>query len=134
MAHYVWNTDLEIGEETIDAQHRWLVDTYNALMHNYNKGHGINELLTALTHLYDYTEKHFGYEESIQLRSGFPDYNRHKQLHDNFKKTALNLVEKVKAEGPSKEHAELLNATIGAWLIKHIKMEDSKIKNYMRKK
>ncbi|MCL2604632.1 MAG: hemerythrin family protein [Defluviitaleaceae bacterium] len=134
MAHYTWSAELEIGEATIDAQHKWLVDTYNALMRNYNEEHGISELLTALTHLYDYTEKHFNYEESVQLNIGFPDYDRHKLLHENFKKSALNLVEKVKAEGPSKEYAKLLNATIGAWLIKHVKMEDLKIKNYIRRR
>ena len=133
MVFYTWSAELEVGEETIDTQHKWLVDTFNTLMTNYRKGCAIDGLITALTYLYDYTENHFSYEEALQLRCGFPEYKKHKQMHDNFKETALNLVAKVKAEGPSDELAIILNATIGAWLMKHIKMEDSKIAQYIKR-
>ena len=133
MAYYDWSKELEIGEETVDSQHKWLVDTYNTLMSNYQTEHAVNGLVTSLTYLYEYTEKHFNYEEALQLKCGFPGYVKHKQLHDDFKQTALNLVSQLEKEGPSDGLAARLNAVIGAWLIRHIKMEDSKISAYFKR-
>jgi hemerythrin len=133
MAHYIWTNDLNVGEETIDAQHKWLVDTYNYLMSTYKTDLTSDWLITSLTHLYEYTENHFGYEESLQIKYRFPDYERHKQLHAAFKQSALDLVERVKTEGPSEDIKLTLNAVIGAWLIKHIKEEDLKLAAYIKK-
>ena len=131
MAHYEWNDKLMIGEETVDAQHKWLVDTYNYLMSTYKTGLTTDQLVTSLTHLYEYTENHFKYEEELQLRCGFPGYNKHKQLHEAFKQKALDLVDHVTGDSNTEDLARQLNATIGAWLIQHIKMEDSKIAPYL---
>jgi hemerythrin len=133
MSYYEWSSDLEIGDETVDAQHKWLVDTYNYLMSTCKTELKTDWLVESLTHLYEYTENHFNYEESVQLKYRFPDYERHKKLHEDFKQKALSLVAQLKAEGPTKDLSMQLNATIGAWLIKHIKVEDSKIAAYIKK-
>jgi hemerythrin len=133
MAHYDWSADLEIGEETVDTQHKWLVDTYNYLMATSKTAVTTEWIVDSLVHLYEYTENHFAYEEAVQVNCGFPGYERHKKLHEEFKQIALNLVNQLKTEGSTEELSKLLNATIGAWLIKHIKMEDLKIAAYLKK-
>jgi hemerythrin len=130
---YSWSDDLEIGEETIDTQHKWLFDTYNYLMSTYKDQPGTDWLITSITHLYEYTENHFNYEESIQIRCGFPDYEKHKQLHEAFKQKALDFVARLKAEGPTDDLGMQLNATIGVWLARHVKTEDSKMAAYIKR-
>jgi hemerythrin len=133
MAFLNWTSELEIGEETIDTQHKWLVDTYNTLMSNYRTDCATEWLVTSLNHLVDYTVTHFDYEEAFQQKYGVPGRKEHKELHENFKKVAVKLVEKAKTEGPTKEIALELNAAIGAWLVRHVKTEDSKMAPYVRK-
>jgi hemerythrin len=133
MAHYDWTADLEIGEETVDTQHKWLVDTYNYLMAKSRTEVTTEWIVDSLVHLYEYTENHFAYEEAVQVNCRFPEYEKHKMHHEKFKQKALELVNQLKAEGPTEQLSKQLNATIGAWLIKHIKTEDSKIAAYIRK-
>jgi hemerythrin len=91
---------------------------------------GRDELESSLNFLCDYTVQHFSDEEALQRQINFPEYERHKRLHDGFKVTVANLVAQFKDEGPSSALVIKLSTDIGDWLIKHIKREDVKVASY----
>jgi hemerythrin len=128
-----WSKELEIGIETVDMQHKELIERFNALMSACAAGRGHAELENALNFLCDYTIKHFSDEESLQRRIGYPEFSRHKQLHEDFKVTVTNLVTQFKEEGPSLAIHARLCIDVGDWVIKHIKQEDLKIASYVKK-
>ena len=125
-----WSEELEVGIETMDAQHKELIEKFNTLMSACDAGKGQEELESALNFLCDYTVKHFSDEEALQHQIDYPEFSRHKELHDNFKVTVANLAAQFKQDGPSSAILDRFSIDVGEWLIKHIKREDTKVASY----
>jgi len=126
-----WSKELEIGNETIDMQHKKLIEKFNVLMSACADGRGRDELESSLDFLCEYTVQHFSDEEALQRKINYPEYEKHKQLHDDFKVRVTNLVDQFKQEGPSSAIVIRLSTDVGEWLIKHIKREDAKFASYL---
>jgi len=131
---FVWNADVETGEAAIDKQHKELVNKYNRLYSmcttktvKFDMDHMNAEISKALGFLCSYTAKHFADEEALQIKCGYPDYERHKQLHEAFKQRAVQMSEVFKKTGFTDQFANIVYSQIGIWLIEHIQKEDTRI-------
>lgn len=129
---YQFTKDLETGNSVIDSEHRQLIDAVNSLLDACAKGQGRTQLLNTANFLLNYTKKHFSDEEAIQMKNHYPDYARHKKIHDDFKKTAADLVSKIENEGPTVANVGQINTLLAGWLLNHIKGEDKKLANYLK--
>ena len=122
-----WDVTLKTGNERIDSQHRRLFELMSELVSSSMDGSSAEKLGQTLNFLVDYTIRHFSDEEALQLEYKYPDYNRHKQLHDNFKAKVGELVGKYDAGGSSEELVSNVNSIVVKWLVTHIQNEDKKI-------
>lgn len=131
---YVWSKDLETGDARIDVQHKQLIEAINELLAACATGHGRDELDKTTQFLLDYTVKHFSDEEKLQVMSQYPDYANHKKYHEAFKVVVKDLVDQLKAEGPTIALVGKVNSSIAGWLLNHIKKEDVKVAAHIRSK
>lgn len=129
---YQFTTDLVTGNVTIDTQHRQLIEAINDLLAACATGHGRAELEKTANFLYDYTAKHFADEERLQQQSGYPDYVRHKQFHETFKRTVADISKKLSEQGPTIPLVGEVNSAVAGWLLNHIKREDTKVAAHIR--
>jgi len=90
-------------------------------------GTDTGKLKDTLDFLVYYTIRHFDDEEALQLQYNYPEYSRHKQLHEDFKVTVGELVQRFEQNGSSTELSNDVNKIIVRWLINHIQHEDLKI-------
>jgi hemerythrin len=128
----LWSQDLETGNEAIDAQHKQLFRLTGDLIDACANGESRTILSEALNFLAAYTVKHFADEEALQLSCDFPDYQRHKKLHDEFKATAAGLIAEYGATGSTSDLVNKLHTVLVSWLVEHIKGEDAKIADFIR--
>jgi hemerythrin-like metal-binding protein len=128
-----WSKDLETGNDEIDSQHKQLFQLVSDLAEACANNGGAETLGESLDFLASYTVNHFMDEEALQLRYGYSGYEEHKKLHDEFRKTASELVALYKANGSAKELSGKVNSVIIRWLAQHIKREDSKIAAHIKK-
>lgn len=121
MAAMTWSEDLSVGIEVIDSQHKRIVDYINQLQEAHTKGD--KHLLTGvLDELIDYTQSHFGFEETVLEDAGYPFLKAHKRVHELFIRRIGQFQQRHQAgENVSQELSEILVS----WLINHIKREDS---------
>ncbi len=124
---FVWSQDLETGNLQIDAEHRQLIQATNHLLQACAAGKGRQELRATVDFLRQYTLTHFLHEEALQLDCGYPDYPRHKQLHEAFLKTVEDLSHRLYTQGPTTELASEISIQLAGWLLHHIKTEDVKV-------
>jgi len=114
-----WNSDLEIGINVIDAQHKRIVDYINQLV-DFDGNASHQQLSELIDSLVDYTYSHFAFEEALMEEAGYEYLNVHQRTHEAFTARVTELHQRFKADDDvSHDIGELLQT----WLINHI-MED----------
>lgn len=127
-----WSLDLETGDERVDSQHRRIFDLLNDLIAACADGSEAKRLRETLDFLVEYTIRHFTDEELLQLQYDFPEYKKHKRMHDELTEQVVELIKRFEASGSSAELSRDVNRVVVAWLVGHISREDKKIAEHIR--
>ncbi|MDR0304692.1 MAG: hemerythrin family protein [Chitinispirillales bacterium] len=122
--------DMEIGVKKVDDQHRELIDRINDVSAMGARSVSNEETQKTIDMLGDYIVKHFGDEEGLQMRCGYPKYEWHKGQH----KMLINEYQRIKNEfaqfGPSPKFTLDLSKSIIDWVVRHIKSADVEFGRY----
>lgn len=127
-----WNDSLSVNIETIDEQHKVLVDMINNFYtHIVDKSN--KELMADLiAKMKDYTVYHFSYEEKLLEENGYKESERHKEEHQVFIDKVEDL-EKRYNQGQIVLSLEVTNF-LKNWLTNHIKGTDMEYSEYLVEK
>lgn len=128
---YQFTKDLETGNLTIDTQHKQLITAINELLEACASGKGRAHLEETSNFLLNYTKRHFGDEEKLQIQSKYPDYANHKKYHEGFVKVVNDIVSELNTTGPSIVLVGKINNAIAGWLLNHITKEDVKVAKHI---
>ena len=129
-----WQDYLSIGVEEVDNQHKLLIDRYNAFFAAYYDGRSNDEVIRLLHFLVEYVAAHFADEESLQLRVGFPDYQKHRLQHQELTRKVAELRIRIELEGPEPNLISTTGLLMTGWLIEHISVMDRAIGRFILKK
>jgi len=127
-----WTDDFESGCDQVDSQHKRLFELVRDLVKACTEGYDTEVLDETITFLVHYTVLHFTDEETFMQSHNYPDIKRHKQLHEDFKITVGELVQKFNDNGSTTELSRDVNKIVVRWLINHIQNEDKKIGKHVR--
>ncbi len=124
-----WKDEYSVGIESIDRQHKKLVALINSLQTAVNYSAGAEYEQEALDALVDYTRTHFGYEEELMRKNGYPDFTTHRAEHELM----IARVEQVLAEYQRNPDAALQGAIdfLRDWLINHINGTDKQYSQFL---
>lgn len=129
-----WTKELATDIDEIDNQHKELLKRINTLLDACTQGKGKDEIGKVLKFLDDYIVEHFNAEEAIQRKcASYPDYQPHKALHDEFRKSFAELKKQFEAEGPGLPLVLRTNRTVVDWLVKHISRIDKELGKFLKK-
>ena len=128
---YSVTKDLETGNALIDSEHRQLFAAINDLMDACSSGHGRDRMQSTAEFLKSYVAKHFSHEEELQANAKYPDYPRHKQFHDNYKKQLFATVNTISTAGANIATLAELTKVVGV-LVSHIRVEDKKLAAHLK--
>lgn len=134
MNTWKWNSNLEIGIEEIDNQHKELFDRVNRLVNSVNMGDSHTEILNTIDFLIQYVEEHFSSEEKYQAQNEYPSYESHKALHTDFVNSINEMKASLDRNGVTSELSLELCSTVNTWLIEHIGIADKAFAVYMNTK
>ncbi len=127
MSPFQWDESMNTGDPMLDREHRDLVSLLNRVLEISAGPDRDVEIMHALTDMYLYAKDHFFDEEGLMLRVGYPDRERHVDLHRSFVEKAKALTDDcLDGSLDFKEFADYLMH----WLKRHIAEEDLKIVLY----
>lgn len=127
-----WSKELEVGNETIDNQHKILIHTLENVYIACSRGEGLKQLSKTIEYLLGYVEVHFREEEDLQRKYDYPDYERHKIIHEAYKANIKKLVKKnPREEYTTHDLAELMKQMIHM-ITQHILKDDINIARYIK--
>jgi len=127
-----WDDSLSLGNEQIDTQHHEMFEFLSSLVDACKKGTEAAKLEEALEFLENYTLQHFYAEEELLHQCNYPEYEEHKQLHEELKVTIESLRLRFAKEGSSADLSSVVSRTVVRWLLDHIMYEDKKIGIHIR--
>ena len=122
MALLTWDNSYSVGVKAIDEQHKKLFNLINDLFDAMKSGNGRGVIQGIIKEMANYTVYHFGYEENLFNKFGYPETSAHIKEHQDF----INTVSKFKkefAEGSVLLSMEVMNF-LEKWLQRHIKGTD----------
>ena len=119
-----WSNELCVGIEEIDSQHKVLVDLLNEVHEAIQRGRTLEATRDIIARLDEYARVHFAVEESLMRILHYPDYERHKEEHDQLVARLAGLHAKLD-EGKGALGFELAQL-LKHWLTKHIMEVDQR--------
>lgn len=132
MANFSWSANLSVNVPKIDAQHQQLFKALTDLQEAMKAGKGKEEVLKTIDFLSNYVDKHFADEEELMKKNNYPDFEKHKQIHEKFKSFVKEQRQKVSAQGADLIIVVQLQQKLGDWLISHIASEDKKYAPFIK--
>ena len=128
-----WRDALSVGDPGIDGDHKRLIQFVNDL-HDAIEGRKSDRVVgKIILELVQYTKDHFAHEELVKKGAGYPDYERHRQIHRNLTRQVLIMAEKYVRTPTDAVKQELIDF-LAAWLVEHIIKEDRKLGAYLHGK
>jgi len=134
MKKIAWSTDLAVGVDVIDEQHRQWIQRFNDVAVAIAAHQGPVQIGKKLAFLMDYNKLHFATEEKLMTDRGYPDLPVQRAQHKELTETLKDLVRDFEEEGATQKLAETVNSYLGNWLIKHIRELDLKFGAFLKAK
>ena len=130
MKKIIWDDSLSVGEAELDSQHRRLADLINLLGEEARESGNGKLVEKAIGKLTVYAFTHFGHEEKLLARCGFPGLEAQRAEHDQFSQTLMRFSRDA-AVGLL-DQAKLFNY-LSQWWAHHILEEDMRYKPFVAK-
>lgn len=129
---FKWDDSLSTHVTEVDLQHKKLIliidDVYNALQGSTEEySLRIAKILKRLT---DYTQYHFGEEESFMRKNLFPGLEAHKKEHDAFVARVMAQIGSLSTA--TTDDGYQLYRFLGTWLLGHIAKADQEWALFIR--
>ena len=134
MEEIIWTSDLSVGIELIDEQHKMLIKHLNDLSESLKEQRGLAKITTTLNFLIEYTDFHFTAEEKHMAANDYQELENHKKKHAEFKTTLSNMEEDLQEEGATQLLADSMDALLVKWLFEHIRLVDVAFGKFLKEK
>lgn len=127
-----WTSDLSVGIEFIDNQHKELFARINNLVEACKEKNGKENLTEVFQFLKDYIIEHFGAEEAVMQKYNYPQYDYHKGQHEEFVKDTSELEKGLNNEIDQLFVADRLSNYLVSWLVLHIRRVDKALGIFLK--
>ena len=129
-----WSKKYEIGMRDIDEQHKTLIEAFDNFMTSVQRGESKKKIIELLDFLENYAHDHFRREEAYQLKYKYPEFQKHKAIHDSFKVKLKNFRAEIQSNKSALSLALSIQRELVEWIINHIKEEDRKLGLFLANK
>ncbi len=124
-----WDASLELGVDSIDRQHKRLVELASRVVDAVRQGKSRESVSGVMTQLREYTVAHFNDEETHMLARGYPGLAAHQQEHKRLV-AAVKLHQRSIFMGQLVGFEEVRDL-LKAWLLDHILQRDMEYKQWL---
>ena len=118
--YLTWDCSLSIGINSIDNQHKELINRIEQLLISIEDGKSNNEVIKTLDFLEEYVVQHFTEEEEIQSKTNYPLLDIQHTQHENFKNDLKEFRRVFESHGASTVLALNIQQSLIDWVKNHI--------------
>jgi hemerythrin len=119
-----WTPDLALGVGQLDTQHKELFDQIDRVVSAIAGGEPDQAVGRLIRFLETYVDIHFGSEEKLMVRAGYPAYPAHQAEHQRFMQNFERIKTRFASEGSSSDLAKAVSTRVCDWLVAHVRLAD----------
>ena len=119
---------MHTGVESVDAQHRELIEMINRLHVAFQEERGHDEIRSLIAFLTDYVRRHFKHEEELMERHRCPSKAKNLAAHKKFLREFSELADKFNRSQVNTKLLFDLRQLVGDWLKGHICSVDTQLR------
>lgn len=131
MAAITWTESLSVNINSIDDQHKKLIEMINDFYDNISKRSNQELISKLVAGMKDYTIMHFSNEEKYMKQFNYPYYEQHKKEHSFFIDKVAALEDKIN-KGTIIVSFEITNF-LKDWIKNHIQESDKQYSDFFIK-
>jgi hemerythrin len=127
-----WDESMSTGVDSLDSQHKQLINWLNELLEAMSEGRGRGEIDGLLKQLGGYAALHFGNEEQCFEDYRCPFAAQNLAAHKDFVATFQAFRDEFDRTGPTSQLVVRIESELMRWLSNHIKRTDTQLKPCVR--
>ncbi|MEJ6949830.1 bacteriohemerythrin [Natronospora cellulosivora (SeqCode)] len=131
----IWKDNYNIGVKIVDQQHKELFNRLNSFLKVVRSEEKLEDKLEeinkTLGFMEEYVVVHFESEEKVQKKYNYPDYEKHHEIHENFKREINEFKEKFNEDQYNEILIMEFSGKLLTWLISHVTGEDQILADYV---
>ena len=132
MQPVLWTPRLAVGVESIDLQHRDLLELIGAVVEAAQSEEGAASLMGLLATLQENLAVHFADEEAEMRKAHYPATHRHQVEHNDLTRDLASLVAEYGREGLTPNIAARVRNRVGLSPVTHVRRADREFGRYLR--
>lgn len=129
--YLTWDSSLSVGIDSIDNQHKELLNCIEQLLISIEDGKSNDEVIKTLDFLEEYVVKHFNEEEEIQNKTNYPLLDIQHIQHENFKSDLKEFRRVFETHGVSTVLALNIQQNLVDWVKNHIMNLDKDLGDFL---
>lgn len=125
MAPLEWKPEYSVGIESVDHEHRELIELVNRIGEALESERPVDEVEAAFGDLHRAISSHFALEERFMREHGYDQLAQHKADHERLLDDLRDIMDDYREgrAGP----AERFRKTVEAWFAVHFKTHDARL-------
>lgn len=127
MSLIAWRDEFSLGVESVDVEHREMIELINALDTSMQDGASQDDVVETLGEIHARISAHFALEEKIMRDAGYEKLATHKADHERLLDRLLNVIDSVDEEGSYERTA--LSDYLNGWFSVHFRVHDARLHN-----
>lgn len=120
-----WKPEYSVGIESMDAEHREMIDLINEVYAKLGASPQEEEVEECLENIYTAISLHFALEERIMRDNSYVEYAEHKEDHEDLLDEIRDLMDEFVAD--SRTGARLLEKRLSDWFGRHFATFDARL-------
>lgn len=119
-----WRDSFSVGVESMDEQHKTIIELINRLFYAIREEKTAESTLPILEEMTQYAENHFQKEEEYLKATNYSDFTSHVAMHQEFRNTLQRLQQGLEDKDDSA--VDEMYLFLRQWWTAHIMTEDKK--------
>lgn len=132
MTYIVWVENMSVGISTFDEEHKIMFDMINDFYNNIKKRPNSENIDKLFNDIKTFATNHFESEEKLMIKYDYPEYESHKEEHEQFMLKIEEIGEKLR----NKRLILSFDITnyIKQWITTHVDTIDKRYCEFLIKK
>lgn len=127
MKYLQWSEEFSIGVDSVDYEHKILMDMINMIYSELEDRRDIEEIKQTMSEIHTEISAHFALEERFMREAGYDEFSAHKNDHEELLDQIRTMMDAIQ-DGPE-QALDKLSDQLADWFNNHFVSFDARLHN-----